>query len=78
MITYTPDAKALIFQELDFISTGVAARNFSAIAYDRLFDEVSQEIFSEFVATEPAEVQVVQSAQSIMHLFENDMIEMLS
>jgi len=77
MITYTPDAKALIFQELDFISTGVAGRN-TAIAYDRLFDEVAQEIFSEFVATEPAEVQVVQSVQSIMQLFENDMIEMLS
>jgi hypothetical protein len=78
MITYTPDAKSLVFQELDFISTGVAARNFSAIAYDRIFDEVSQEIFNEFVAVEPSEVQVVQSSQTTLLSFENDMIEMLS
>jgi len=78
MITYTPDAKALIFQELDFISTGVAARNVSAIAYDRLFDEVSQEIFNEFVATEATEIQVAQSVQSFFQTLESNMIEMLS
>ena len=78
MITYTPDAKSLVFQELDFISTGVAARNFSAIAYDRIFDEVSQEIFNEFVAAQPAEMQMVQSAQTVLQSLEIDMIEMLS
>jgi hypothetical protein len=78
MQTYIPDAKALVYQELNFISTAVGLKTSIAPSYDDIFDEVSQEIYNEFVVTQQERIQPIHPAQTVAALFVKNMLELLN
>jgi hypothetical protein len=47
---YRPDPKALIYSELNFISTKDSLKQQSAVSIDSIFDDVAQDIFNSYVA----------------------------
>lgn len=56
-MSFTPDPKALVYSELQFVSTTVPMpQPKSLVDYDSLYDEVSSEIFAIFVG-EPVEMK---------------------
>jgi DeoR/GlpR family transcriptional regulator of sugar metabolism len=80
MITYHPDAKALVYQEINFISMAAGKRIVNAASYDCIFEEAAQEIYHQFVANKAVvSVAALQPAQGIIaDLSINDMIKLLS
>lgn len=56
-MSYTPNPKALVYQELQFVSTSVPMPQAKTLVdYDLLYDDVSSEIFAIFVG-EPVEMK---------------------
>ena len=56
-MSYTPNPKALVYQELQFVSTSVPMPQAKTLVdYDSLYDDVSSEIFAIFVG-EPVEMK---------------------
>lgn len=65
---YTPDVKALVYSEINFVSTSVRMPQVK-VAYDldALFDEVSAEVCTMFVGEVTAQMilPVVRQAQMV-------------
>lgn len=65
---YIPDVKALVYSEINFVSTSVRMPQ-TQVSYDldALFDEVSSEVFAMFVGemTEQMILPVVRQAQMV-------------
>lgn len=65
---YTPDVKALVYNEINFVSTSVPMSQVK-VSYDvdALFDEVSVEVFRMFVGevSEQMVLPVVRQAQTV-------------
>ncbi len=65
---YSPDPKALVYRELNFVSTLVKTAQ-PKVSYDldALYDEVSPEIYALFVgeAVEQLSLEVVRQAQMV-------------
>lgn len=51
---YTPDPKSLVYSQLHFISTSVSMPQAKiSLEIEKIYDDVSAEIFALFVGTEP-------------------------